>query len=167
MTDLKNQRRMAAQMLKCGLGRIHIDPEGIEAVAEAVTRQDVRTLIKDGVIKKKQKRGISSGRIRHLRQQKAKRKRKGHGSRKGPKYARTPKKREWIRTIRPMRHELRTMREQGVITPNIYRKYYLKAKGGLYRSRAHLRAQMESDGALKGGAASSIPQKTSGQGGAT
>jgi large subunit ribosomal protein L19e len=148
MSDISNQKRMAASILKCGMGRVHIDPEAIEDVAEAVTRQDVRTLIKDGAITKKQVRGISTGRLKKLREQKAKKRRKGHGSRKGRKYARTPKKREWIRTIRPLRQELRTMRDEGTITPTVYRRYYLKAKGGLYRSRAHLRSQMESDGAF-------------------
>jgi len=149
MSDISNQKRMAASILKCGLHRVYMDPEAADDVAEAVTRQDVRALIKDGAIKKKQIRGISSGRLRKLKAQKAKRKRKGHGSRKGHKYARTPKKRAWIRTIRPLRDELRTMRESRAITPGIYRTYYRKAKGGLYRSRAHLRAQMESDGAFK------------------
>ena len=152
MSDLSNQKRMASQLLKCGTHRVFIDPDAMEDVAEAVTRQDVRALIKDGAIKKKQVRGISSGRARKLREQKAKRKRKGHGSRKGHKYARTPKKREWIRTIRPLREELRRMRQEGRITPAVYRVYYRKAKGGLYRSRAHLRSQMESDGAFGGAA---------------
>jgi large subunit ribosomal protein L19e len=146
MSDLSNQKRMAAEIFKCGLGRVFIDPEAAEDVGEAVTRQDVRTLIKDGAIKKKQIRGISTGRLKALRAQKAKRKRKGHGSRKGGKYARMPKKERWIRTIRPLRDELRKLRESGEIEPTVYRKYYMKAKGGLYRSRAHLRSQMESDG---------------------
>ena len=58
-------------------------------------------------------------------------------------------KARWIRTIRPLRDELRLMRDNGQITPAVYRKYYLKAKGGLYRSRGHLRSQMRSDGVLK------------------
>lgn len=148
MTDISNQKRMAAQLLKCGNHRVFIDPDAMEDVAEAVTRQDVRALIRDGAIKKKQVRGISSGRAKKLRAQKAKRKRRGHGSRKGHRYSRTPKKREWIRTIRPLREELRQMRQEGRITPTVYRVYYRKAKGGLYRSRAHLRSQMESDGAF-------------------
>jgi len=149
VTDLKNQKRMASEILKCGLHRVHIDPDAIEDVSEAVTRQDVRSLIKDKAITKKQIRGISTGRLKKLREQKSKRKRKGHGSRKGRKGARTPKKRGWIRTIRPLRDELRTMRENGTLTPTLYRKYYMKAKGGVYRSRAHLRAQMTSDGNLQ------------------
>jgi large subunit ribosomal protein L19e len=148
MSNLVNQKRMAAEMLKCGLRRIHIDPEALEDVGEAVTRQDIRGLIKDGAITKMQKKGISSARHKYIRAQKAKRKRKGQGSRKGKKGARLPKKRRWIRTIRPIRDELRKMREQGVIGPTIYRRYYMRAKGGLYRSRAHLRAQMDSDGAF-------------------
>ena len=63
MVDLKNQRRVAATMLKCGENRVWIDPLRIEDVAEAVTRQDIRGLIKTRAIRAKQKRGISSGRV--------------------------------------------------------------------------------------------------------
>jgi len=149
MTDLRNQRRVAASILKCGYNRVWIDPNTTEEVAEAVTRSDIRSLIHARAIKASQKRGISKARIRHLREQKRKGKRAGHGSRKGGKYARFPKKRRWIHTIRPIRDELRTYREEGLITPTIYRRYYLKAKGGTFRSRAHLRSHMVSDGVLK------------------
>ena len=44
------------------------------------------------------------------------------------------------------------MREEGTIEPSQYRRYYLKAKGGSYRSIAHMRSQMTIEGIqLKGG----------------
>src|SRR5574344_799357 len=101
--DLKNQKRMAAEILKCGENRVWIDPDKIEDVAECITRADVRTAIASGVIKAKPKSGTSYGRIRYAKGQKAKGKRKGPGSRSGTDNARVPDKRRWISTIRPIR----------------------------------------------------------------
>jgi len=152
MVDLRNQRRMAADLLKCGVNRVWIDSNRVEDVAEAVTKTDIRGYIKEGAIKARQKRGISRARIRYLQEQKKKGKRKGHGSRKGTKHARLSKKRRWIQTIRPMRQMLREYRDQGRITPSTYRKFYGHAKGGMFKSKAHLTSHLESQNAFVKGA---------------
>jgi len=54
--QLTTIRRMAASILGVGVHRVWIDPERIEDVLGAVTREDVRKLIKDGVIKAKRPR---------------------------------------------------------------------------------------------------------------
>jgi large subunit ribosomal protein L19e len=147
--DLKNQRRLAAEILGCGENRIWIDPTRIEDVGDAITRSDVRRLINDKAIKAKQKVGISRGRAHYKQEQKRKGKRRGHGSRKGAKRARTPKKKTWINTIRPIRAQLREYRDSGVIDSAAYRKLYRRAKGGMFRSKARLDAHMRSEGLLK------------------
>jgi len=85
--NLKNQRRMAAQILKCGVNRVWIDPNRMEDVADAITRGDIRTQIASGAIKKLPKVGISKARRKHFKEQKEKGRRKGHGSRRGAKKA--------------------------------------------------------------------------------
>ncbi len=147
--DLTNQRRMASDKLKCGQGRVWIDPDAIEDVAEAVTREDIKDLINSKVIRKKQKKGISKGRTRKIAKQKSKGKRKGQGSRKGRKRARLSKKRAWIKKIRPIRAMLKDLRGNATIDRSTYRKYYRLAKGGTFRSKAHLRSHMISDNVLK------------------
>ncbi len=147
--DLKNQRRMAADLLGCGANRVWIDPNRIEDVADAITRNDVRVMINAGAIKAMQKKGISSGRRKYLAGQKKKGRQRGPGSRKGAKYARTPRKREWIRKIRSIRVRLKELREQGVLDSMTYRKYYRQAKGGMFKSRAHLDTQLKIHGILK------------------
>lgn len=149
MVDLSNQRRMAASLLKCGIHRVWIDTNKTEDVANAVTRDDIRELIKAEIIQKKQKRGISRARIRYARAQRKKGKRKGQGSRKGAKYARFPKKRRWIATIRPIRAQLAELRDQQLIERDVYRKFYLYAKGGMFKSRAHIRAHLQAENLLK------------------
>ncbi|MCL2890695.1 MAG: 50S ribosomal protein L19e [Methanomassiliicoccaceae archaeon] len=147
--DLRNQRRMAAEILKCGENRVWIDPERTEEASDCITRADVRTAIASGLIAAKQKKGISKARVRHMLNQKSKGKRKGPGSKKGTDNARLSDKRRWISTIRPIRDELKTLRAEGRITPSVYRMYYRKAKGGVYKSRRNLRQHMISTGHLK------------------
>jgi len=149
MTDLRNQRRMASSILKCGENRVWMDSDRTDEIAKAVTRGDIRILINGGAIKSKQIQGISRGRKKFNQKQKDKGRRKGHGSRKGAKYARLPRKERWIRTIRPIRTYLRQLRDDKTIEKNVYRKYYRKAKGGEFRSKHHLRTRMTSDGFLK------------------
>ena len=150
MTDLQNQRRMASSILKCGKNRVWMDPDRTEEIAKAVTRKDVKILANGGAIKSKQITGISSGRNRYKQKQKAKGRQKGHGSRKGAKYARFPRKQRWIRTIRPIRSYLRELRTEKVIDPTIYRRYYRKSKGGEFRNKSHIKSRLISDGILKG-----------------
>jgi large subunit ribosomal protein L19e len=149
MTDLTHQRRMAAEILKCGVNRVWMDEDRNEEIARAVTRDDIRLLIKGGAIKKRPKIGISRGRKRHLKKQKEKGRRRGYGSRKGAKFARLPRKRRWISTIRPLRAYLKELRDEGRIDRRAYRLYYRKAKGGEFRSKEHLRLHLISDGVIK------------------
>ncbi len=151
MVNVSYQRRMAAQILKCGLYRVWIDPDQVDEVAEAVTRGDVRRLICYRVIQKRQKQGVSRARTRKIAAQKAKGKRKGHGSRHGAKYARAPRKRTWIRLIRPLRDELKTLRADGKLDATTYRIYYRKARGNMFKSRAHLLTQLELAGVISEG----------------
>jgi large subunit ribosomal protein L19e len=146
--DLSNQRRMASEILKCGQNRIYMNPNNLEDIAEAVTRGDVKKLIKEDVIKARQKMGISSGRKKSRMKQKEAGKRKGHGSRKGSKYARFPKKRRWIQTIRPIRKTLKEFRADGTITSDTYRYYYRHASGGIFRSAGHMKSHMQTEKVL-------------------
>ncbi|HHH79928.1 MAG TPA: 50S ribosomal protein L19e [Thermoplasmatales archaeon] len=149
MTDLRNQRRVAASILKCGVNRVWMDQDRVEEIARAVTRNDVRLLIAGGAIKKRPIVGISKGRKKHIKKQKEKGRRRGHGSIKGATFARLPRKRRWISTIRSLRSYLKQLRDEGQIDRHIYRVYYRRAKGGEFRSRGHLKTHLTADGILK------------------
>ncbi|NLU45356.1 MAG: 50S ribosomal protein L19e [Euryarchaeota archaeon] len=149
MSDLKNQRRMAADILGCGENRVWINPDRLEEVEDCITRGDIRMAIDSGLIKAKAKKGTSRGRTRYVAGQKASGKRKGPGSRKGTANARISDKRRWISRIRPIRDELKALRADGEITPSVYRLYYRRAKGGTYNSRRNLRQHMIAEGHLK------------------
>ena len=154
---ITNQRRMAASIMSqkegrpVGVHRIWIDPDYLDEVISAVQKDDVRRLIEDGIIKVRPIKGTSRSRARKAAHQRAKGRRQGHGSRKGGSNARAPKKERWMRLIRSQRRELKEFREDGTLTRTQYRYYYRKAKGGSYRSIAHMRSNMEIDGIEIGG----------------
>jgi large subunit ribosomal protein L19e len=143
MSNLSNQKRIAASVLHCGVHRIWFDPERSSDVEGAISRDDVRTLITEGVIKARQKRGNSRGRVRVRNAKRAYGHRRGPGRRKGAAGARRPGKRQWIQRIRALRRTMRTLRDEGTLDPHLYRMLYRKAAGGQFRSVAHLKAQVE------------------------
>jgi large subunit ribosomal protein L19e len=141
--NIRAQKRMASEILKCGIHRVYMNPESVDDIQMAITREDIRNLIKNGVVRKRQKIGISRVRaLQHLRK-KQKGRSRGIGSRKGNKTARSPSKRLWINKIRPLRRELRKLRANNQIELPVYRKLYMKAKGGAFNSVAVLHRYIE------------------------
>jgi large subunit ribosomal protein L19e len=141
MADLANQKRLSASILKVGLTRVWMDPEKLEDMATAITREDLRKLIEEGVIKRRAIIGISRGRARARDIKRAKGHRKGQGSRRGAAGARAPKKEQWMRKIRAQRKVLKAMRDdEKTIDAHTYRILYRKAKGGEFRNVAHLKS---------------------------
>ena len=147
--NLRFQREMAAKILDCGVNRIWIDPDAIEEVAGAATKDDVRELIERGLIKRKPVKGISRARINKRKAQRKKGRRRGHGRRKGRATARMPKKRAWIMRIRALRRRLRELKKNKEIDTRTYRMLYRKAKGGEFRSVAHLNQYLEIHGLMR------------------
>lgn len=140
---LNLQKRLAASILKIGESRVWIDPKSMEDVSKAITKQDIRGLIKQNVIQEKPKHGISRARARVLNKQRQKGRRKGYGQRKGTKTARTPAKETWMNKVRALRRELRRMRTAGEIKNEQYFGLYLKIKGNFFRNVGHLRIYVE------------------------
>ena len=147
MADLQLQKRLAADLKGVGVKRVKIPPEYVDEVASALTREDVRKLIKDGKIIIEQKRGISSGR---LKERKKNRRLKGEGrkegSRKGKKGARTDRKEKWINTIRKLRRFLKYLRDNKIIDRKTYRRLYTESKAGTFKSLRDLKLRLESMG---------------------
>jgi len=132
------QKRLAADLLKCGIHRVKLDPEKLEEISEAITREEIRQLIKDGAIEKKQKKGVSRARVRAR-----KRKKRGAGSRKGGKYSRLSRKEQWMRRVRAQRKRLRELRDRGLVTKTVYRKIYRMVKAGAFKSVAAMMEYLE------------------------
>lgn len=136
--NLKNQRRLAASVLKVGVNRVWIDPEGADEVEAIITRQEIRKLINDGLIRALPEQKTSRGRTRARMAQKKAKRRRGPGRRKGARYSVVFRKARWMSRIRAQRKRLRRLRERRIITVSTYRNIYMKAKGGEFRSVAEL-----------------------------
>jgi len=69
---LNTQKNLASKILEAGKRRIKLDPERLSEIKEAITRSDIKSLIKSGAIKKLNKRGVSRVRARFILVQKRK-----------------------------------------------------------------------------------------------
>lgn len=125
-----------------------MDTNSLDQVDEAASRSDVRELIRRHVIQVRQKKGNSNARLKKRVVQRSKERRRGPGSVRGTKYARFPRKDRWMKTIRALRDELRTLKSEDRIDQKTYRKFYAQIKGGTIKSRAQLRSHMKSSGYL-------------------
>ncbi|MEM3373844.1 MAG: 50S ribosomal protein L19e [Candidatus Woesearchaeota archaeon] len=133
------QKRLAAKITKRSVKKIKFDPLKINKIKEAITRADVKSLIKDNAIIIEKDKGISKARIRKAKKQRAKGRRIGPGSRKGKATARNNPKRAWINKMRLQRSFLKNLKEKGKITNDVYKDLYLKSKGGFFRSKRHIK----------------------------
>jgi len=137
------QKKMAAQILKVGKNRVWLDPKQTKDLDAAITKADIRKMVLKGWVKALPEK---------IHRPKEKRKRgRGHGSRKGAKYSIVNRKRRWILRVRPMRAMLQEMKEKQQIDNPTFKKLYLLIKGGMFRSRSHLRLYMEQNNLLKKG----------------
>lgn len=141
MADL--QKRLAAEVMGCGIDRVRFDPAKLKEIRDAITKQDIRRLVQQRAITKKPVLGRSGyqASIRKIRRQKGRR--QGPGSREGAKGARRGKKSLWINTIRSQRKYLKLLKGNQSITNDTFKKIYVLAKGGLFRSRGHIRLYLE------------------------
>ena len=134
MTNLSAQKRLAADVMDVGESRVWFDPEEQETIAEAITRDDVRDLVEEGVIRDTAAKSNSRGRARARQAKQDYGHQQGAGSRKGKAGARADEKDEWTSRIRAQRRRLRELRDSGTLSPTQYRELYNKAGGGQFDS---------------------------------
>ena len=135
---LDTQKRLAASVMKCSEKRIRFDEEALESISEAITKEDIRDLIREGSITKLPVVGQSRVRANKRLVQKRKGRQKGPGSLKGKRTARLPRKEEWMNKVRAQRKHLAQLRDEETISKQTFRDLYGKSKGGFFRSKRHI-----------------------------
>jgi large subunit ribosomal protein L19e len=143
--SLRSQRRLAAKILNVGETRVWVDPGRIEDVSTAITREDIRKLVHEGVIQAVPEKGVSRSRARVIHLKKIKGLRRKHGSRKGKKAGRMQTKLTWTKKVRAIRRHLRELKSDKVITKAVYRDLYHMAKGGAFKSVSHLEQHIQTN----------------------
>ena len=153
------QRRIAASILGCSKKRVWLDEQRSEEIKEAITREDIRSLVNKGLIQEKPKNITSRGRARKAAAQRRKGRKKGKGKRKGVSTSRLSKKRAWIDRVRIQRRLIRNMKKRGILTTANYRKLFLLIKGGFFRSKRHIKLYMDEHSLAAAGAQDTKQEK--------
>ena len=136
--SLKSQRRLAADILKVGESRVWIDPERIDYVEAAITREEIRKLIHEKVVKPIPEKGVSRARARVLAEKRKKGLRRGPGGKSGGARSKISKKQAWMNKIRPLRKRMIELKKSRTITESTYRKMYDMSESGAFASKAEL-----------------------------
>ncbi|MEK6970542.1 MAG: 50S ribosomal protein L19e [archaeon] len=135
-------KRMAADILGVGESKVWIDSAQLAKAAEAMTRDDIRGLIAQRIVRKRQDAQHSRGAARILHAKKRLGRKSGKGKRTGTKKARSKPREQWISRVRALRKTLRGHQKAGTLKGN-YRTLYKQIKGNHFRGTKHLQQTIE------------------------
>jgi large subunit ribosomal protein L19e len=142
--SVKLTRRIAAELMERGESAVKIKPSAINDAKKAITREDVRGLIKNGSIYPVKLKHNISAHSKVLKEKRKKGRRRGMGRRKGTLKARGTV--EYKKRIRGQRRVLRMLKDESVIDNGRFKKYYALVKGGNFASKATLINHIKNDG---------------------
>ena len=142
VVNLKAKKRLAARVTGVGVHRIRFDTDHLDDVADAITRENIRSLITANTIRIKSFTGTSKGRAH---EKKAQRNKRGttQGSKQGRKGARVGKKEVYVAKVRALRRLLKIAKDRKDLTNPEFWALYKKVGGNTVRNKAHLRTLME------------------------
>jgi large subunit ribosomal protein L19e len=133
MKTLQAQKRMAAKVMDIGKNKVWFDPERLSDIKEAITKQDIADLIKDGAISKSPVDGIKrrAGK-RHLTRKRRGRRRRSGSIKKRIKVDNYPSR------IRKLRFYLKNLKKAKKVTTEQYRKMYNLLKSGVIKNNQQM-----------------------------
>ena len=136
--NLKAKKRLVSRIVGVGVNRVRFDGDHLDDVADAITRDDIRSLITANTITIKSFTGTSRGRAKTKKIQRSKRG-ATQGSKKGRKGAREGKKAGYVKKVRSLSYVLKIAKDRKEIDNNTFKSIYKKIGGNTIRNRAHLR----------------------------
>lgn len=142
VVNLKAKKKLASRVTGVGIHRIKFDSDHLDDIADAITRQNIRSLITANTIKIKPIVGTSKGRAHTKKAQKNKRG-TTQGSKQGRKGARVGKKEVYVAKVRALRRLLKIAKDRKDLTNPEFWALYKKVGGNTVRNKAHLRMLMD------------------------
>ena len=142
VVNLKAKKRLASRVIGVGVHRIRFDTDHLDDVADAITRENIRSLVTANTITVKSFTGTSKGRAH---KKKAQRNKRGttQGLKRGRKGARVGKKEVYVAKVRALRRLLKIAKDRKDLTNPEFWTLYKKVGGNTVRNKAHLRTLME------------------------
>ncbi len=142
VVNLQAKKRLAARVIGVGVHRIRFDPDHLDHIEDAITRENIRSLVTANTIKVKSFTGTSRGRAHAKKEQRNKRG-TTQGSKQGSKGARIGKKTVYVAKVRALRRLLKIAKDRKDITNPEFWTLYKKVGGNTVRNKAHLRTLMD------------------------
>lgn len=128
MTNLSKKKALAAKALKVGKNRVVLSSEAIEEIKQAITKQDIKDLIKEGIISVRPVKGR-----RKVKKRKTKR-----GAGKIKKKVKK-RKQEYVKITRKLRKYLMQLRNKGLVDRELYWELRKKIRMRAFKSKAHFK----------------------------
>ena len=131
--NLRKKKVLASKVLGVGKSRIIFDTSALTEISEVVTKQDIRGLYEEGLIKILPIKG---------RKKVEKRKRKRSFGKIKKKVNR--RKTEYVLLTRKLRRYIAFLKSGGLIPRELYRDLRKKIRSKTFRSKAHLKEHIKS-----------------------
>ncbi len=142
--SVKLTRRIASELLGRGATKIRFKPEAVPDAEKALTRDDVRAMIKSGsVFALPMKHNISAYGA-ELAKKRTQGRKRGQGKRRGTLKARGQL--DYKKKIRAQRRVIASLKADKTIDNLMFKKLYLLVKGGTFPNKVTLLNRIRSEG---------------------
>lgn len=132
--NLIKKKELASKVLKVGKNRIIFNSENLAEIKEAITKQDIRDLHESGIIAIKPVKGRKKIVRRKTKRGPGKIKKKVN-----------KRKQVYVKITRKLRGYIKELKKLGRITNEDYKTLRKKIRMRAFRSKAHLREQLEAN----------------------
>jgi len=126
--NLKKKKELTSKTLGVGKNRVSFSPEGLSEIKEAITKQDIKTLVEEGIITIKPVKG----------RKKVKRRTRKRGPGKIKKKINT-RKQDYVKITRKLRKYLKGLRTENAIDRELYNDIRKKIKMRSFKNTSYLK----------------------------